>query len=145
MAYEVITIPGESTTYDDAPEVQIISNSSHRPIVIITYRAGLQEEGKAQLYGQIRFTGVLEYRWVDFDHLYSPYDDDQGEGFGLIQITDSKWIEAMASKGWFQKYPGQRFGPGVDESRIKHYRMTFDDYGAFDVIAFDFSVGEIHR
>jgi hypothetical protein len=143
MAHEVIAIPGGSTTYEGTPEVQILSTTG-RPILSIKYVAAEYGEGKPQVYGEIKFLEVLEYRWVDFDHFYSPYDeDDEGEGLELIRITDSKWIEEMASKGWFQKYPGQRFGPGIDESRIKHYRLTFDDYGTFDVISFDITIREL--
>src|SRR5437660_2945979 len=136
MAYEVIQMPGGGTSYEDSPKVQIISTTG-LPILTIKYASAFKE-GSSQAYGEITFKGILEYRWVDFDHAYSPYEgDEQGEGFELIHITDSKWIEDMAAKGIFQKYPGQRFGPGIEESRIKHYRLTFDDYGQFDIIAFD--------
>lgn len=144
MAYKVISIPGGSTTYDDCPRVQIISSDISKPTLIIKYIAGEFVENQPQLYGEITFLQVMEYRWVAFDYAYSPYQqDEQGEGFELIQIIDSKWIENIAAKGWFQKYPGQRFGPVIQESDVKHFRITFDDYGIFDIIAFDISVKEI--
>ncbi len=142
MAYLKIDIPGGRTIYEDAPSVQIVCTASSWASLIIKYAAAEYVEGQPQLYGEITFKNVMEYRWVVFGYDYSPYSDDEyeGEGFELIQITDSKQVEDMASKSPFRYYPGKRFGPVIDESRVKHFRISFDDYGSFDVIAFDVSV-----
>jgi len=142
MAFEVIPMPGEGTMYEEAPEVSVVSVVGKRPVVTIRYRANSIEEGKPQVYGEIQFLSVLEYRWDDFDHYYSPYENDEDLEFKLIRILDSQWVETMASKGWFQKYAGQRFGPQLSESRVKHFRIAFDDYGIFDVVALNIAIRE---
>jgi len=52
-------------------------------------------------------------------------------------------VENMASKGARRKHAGQRFGEVIKESEVKHYRLAFDEYGKFDVIALGVSVSEV--
>ena len=55
------------TGYDDAPEITILSSSIELPIVTIKYRAGYLKKGEPQLYAEIKFSDVLEYRWVGLE------------------------------------------------------------------------------
>jgi hypothetical protein len=57
----------------------------------------------------LRSLNFFEYRWVDSDRYYSPYENDnQGRRLELIRINDSKCIKDIASKGRFQEYLGPK-------------------------------------
>ena len=146
MAYKIIEIPGGTTTLDDAPQVQIIGSSGTGVTVVIKYNSSYIEEGKPSRFGEITFSGIFEYRWVKSDFEYEAHPEHEGDyEFGLIEIMDSAYIEDMASKGSRRDYPGERFGFGRDfpESRVRHFRLAFDDYGRFDVIAVEVTIKEI--
>ena len=144
MAYVVIAIPGGSTRYDDAPQVRILGASGESLSIVITYRATAIRPDQPPILGEITFLDVLEYRWiadvVDYEEHPQHHNDFE---FGLIQITDSEYIKNMAAKGPWSHYPGQGFGPTIPESHVKHFRLAFDEYGRFDIIALGISIREI--
>ena len=140
MAYKLIEIPGASTLHEYNPEVRILGVSDGPISLVITYHAGETEEGRSYL-GEITFSQVLEYRWISS---LSPYEDipehKQDRAFGLIEILHSAYVENMASKGMRREYPGERFGNGLKDADVKHFRLSFDEYGKFDIIAIEVSV-----
>lgn len=143
MAYKVIEIPGGGTRLEDAPSVRILGASGEPVTLIIQYHARETVEGQPPLFGEITFFDVLEYRWIADFVDYEDYPEHEKDfEFGLVEIIDSKYIENMASKGPWRDFPGQRFGPGIKESSVRHFRIVFDEYGKFDIIAFEVSVRE---
>ena len=143
MVCITIPIPGGSTRFEDAPVVRIAGGGDEPMTVTITYNAAEITGGRPPLLAEITFISVLEYRWVAQFVDYYPDDDEENFEFGLIQITDSKHIEDMAAKGPWRNYPGQRFGDVIAESNVKHFRIAFDNYGLFDVIALGVVVREV--
>ncbi|NWJ98095.1 MAG: hypothetical protein HXX20_20250 [Chloroflexi bacterium] len=140
--YKIIKIPGDSTEADNEPKIQILGGG-HNPLeFIIKYHTGLLK-GTKLVIGKITFTNVLEYRWISDVVWYYPYGDDKNFTFGLVEIFKSKYIEDMASKGKFRNYSDKRFGPTIDEINIRHFRLSFDEYGYFDIIAFRVDIEEI--
>jgi len=139
--YKVIKIPGGSTEADNEPRVQILGGGNIPLELLITYHTGQSEGTKVRL-GEIRFTNVLEYRWISDTIWYYPYGDDKNFIFGLVEIFKSEYIEDIASKGKYKDYIGRRFGPNIDEALIRHFRLSFDEYGYFDVVAFAVSIKE---
>lgn len=143
MPFRKIAIPGGSTKFDSGPTVTIIGPSDHPVSITITYNARDISGNRAPLLGELTFLNVLEYRWVSDVAEYYPYDDEDQFDFGLVQIFRSKLIEDMASKGRWRDMPNQRFGPYLDEQAIKHFRIMFDEYGYFDIIALDVHIRSI--
>ena len=145
MSYIKVEIPGGGTGYENSPSVQIIGGGNSDKTIILKYASDLIKENEMRAFGEITFTGVLEYRWVTFEYEYYPYDEEleESEGFELIQIIDSKWVENMASKSPFRNYPNRRFGPFIKESDVKHFRISFDDYGCFDIICLEVVIRQV--
>jgi hypothetical protein len=143
MAYLTIPIPGGSTRFEDAPVIRITGGGDEPLTVTICYNAAETTGARSPLLAEVTFTNVLEYRWVAHFVDYYPDDDEGNFEFGLIQIVDSKHIEEMAAKGPWREYPGRRFGDVIAEAEVKHYRMAFDDYGLFDIIALDAVAREV--
>lgn len=148
MKYKVLEIPGNTTIYEDNPEVTVIRNHLSGPHLSIKYAAvPLQHlpSHTVHTYGLLIFSHVLEYRWVHGDVSYPHFTNDTSDGSGeftLIEIEDSKWIEMMTlQSGYLQAiklYPER-----LRKITIIHYRLTFDEYGVFDILARDFMSKEI--
>ncbi len=146
MPYNMISIPSGSTRFEDAPTIQVIGNSNSDVALSIKYHASENTGGRPLVFGLIVFSNVLEYCWqadyVEYEELSEHEDDFE---FGLIEILRSSYIENMAAKGVKAQFSGHRFGEGINDAEVKHYRLAFDDYGRFDVIALSVSVSEIHE
>lgn len=105
-------------------------------------------------YFKLRFTGVLEYRFIEYDHGYEDLEQHIGDyKSGLIEVLNSAYIENMASKGRRGNYPiGQRFGKyddnpnsgGIFERDVRHFRLAFDEWGKLDVIAIRLFMEQAH-
>ncbi|MET0645673.1 MAG: hypothetical protein ABW208_03570 [Pyrinomonadaceae bacterium] len=144
MAHRVIGIPGGSTKFDSAPSVRVEGAEDEPVKLVVKYHSRETTGGAAPMYGLITFTDVLEYRFVASFFEYEDYAGHERDfRFGLIEILDSEYVENMAARGARREHAGQRFGEVIKESEVKHYRLAFDDYGQFDVIALGVSVGEV--
>ncbi|PYP84748.1 MAG: hypothetical protein DMF61_19200 [Blastocatellia bacterium AA13] len=142
MAHRIIEIPGGRTTNDDAPEVKIVAPSDHPVTLIIMYYAGGTAENR--VFGELSFEHVLEYRWkADFVCYEDHPEHEEDAKLGLIEIIDSRYVADMATKGQLRDYPGKRFGLGLNETQVRHFRISFDDHGRYDIIALEVSVREI--
>jgi hypothetical protein len=129
MVYKRIKIPGGGTQFEDAPTIKILSASDQLPDIVIRYHAQETTGGQPPIFGEIAFQNVLEYRWISDVLEYYSYADDKDFEFGLIQITNSRYLEDIASKGRWPDALGHRFGPYLEESKVKHFRLAFDEYG----------------
>jgi len=143
MTYRVIEIPGGSTKYDDAPSIHIAAGSGSFATVVIRYISGMSRGGQSPPLAEIIFSRVIEYRWIHEDYYY--VSGGEAAGFRLIEIIDSKYVEEMAANSPWRRYPGKRFGPFIPESDVRHFRLPFDDYGVFDIIALGVSVREMSK
>lgn len=137
-------MPGDTTQYDDSPEVRILNASGGSTQLSITYYAGLITPSGTAPKAQILFHDVLEYRWVIDSFEYEDFDEHQDDfSLGLIEIVNSRYIDRMASRGPWRDHPQMRFGDVINEADVKHYRIVFDEYGHFDVIALGVSIEEV--
>ncbi len=143
MAFKIIPIPGGSTNFEDSPDVQIVCPSDYPLTLIIKYHSHWIVDGETPHFGEITFSDVLEYRWVEEAYEYFQFPEERDHGYGLIEILNSKHKENMASKGPWKDTPGKRFGPAVEESSVHHFRLAFPHYGCFDIIALGVSVRDI--
>jgi hypothetical protein len=143
MSYREIDIPGGSTKFDDSPQVHIAAKSGEFATLTLTYISGVSRDGQPPPLANITFTGVIEYRWMHYMYHYL-----NGDGIGrfrLMEIINSEYVEEIAANSPWRRYSGRRFGPSVRESEVKHFRLAFDDYGIFDIIASDVSIREVTR
>lgn len=144
IPHKIIPNPGGSTRFEDGPTLQV-SGDANSPISLsIKYHAAEIAANHPAMYGLIVFSSVLEYRWQEG---YLEYEDFAAHkddyAFGLIEITNSEYIKNMVARGVRTDFPEHRFGEGINDADVKHYRIAFDEYGRFDVIALSVSVSEI--
>lgn len=146
MPYSVIPIPGGGTRFEDAPVVQVLGNPNGAIALKIKYNASEITGGHPPVYGEVLFSDVLEYRWqadsVEYEDFPQHEDDFQ---FGLIEIHNSAYIDNMATKGVRGNLREHRFGAGIKDAEVRHFRMGFDDYGCFDIIALNVLANEVNK
>lgn len=135
MAHKVLEIPGQTTQLDGGPQVTVAGGGNTSMSITVSYHASEISPDLTVQIGEITFSDVLEFRWIDSDAAYeehSKHEDDYE--FGLIEILNSAYIEMMASHGGWREYAGTRIR-GQPESQVRHFRMGFDEWGTLDVIA----------
>jgi len=143
MPYNILSIPGGTTRYDDCPRISVTGGGNTSVSVTVTYHAALVPPGTRATLGEVVFSDVLEIRWIDCDVSYEEYSQHEDDyEFGLIEVLDSAYIETMASRGVYRDRPGNRIR-GNPEAAVRHFRMGFDKWGDLNVIATKFSVREL--
>ncbi len=131
-----IEIPGEPGAAE-VESVQIIGGTDESTTVVVTYVAAAKGyvAGPA-VRAEVIFSSVLEYRWITFDLFYEVFpEDEDSPKFGLVEVLHSRYIENMAAKGGRRDWPDHRFGLHLHESDVRHFRLSFDDWGELIVIA----------
>jgi hypothetical protein len=135
MSYQVIPIPGESTRYEDAPIIEIMTQSDEALAIRIKYYARAISDGSGAHFGVINFIDVLRFGWVDDAADLEAFDGSLKDfKFGLIEITDSPDVEAL--KIHYRNIHHVAATP-------RHFRIGFDDFGRIDIIAISLSVMEV--
>lgn len=135
MAHVRIDIPGNTTSYEDAPEVLVKVLPNEPVSLVLTYHSEPIRDGIAS-FGVVTFQNVFEYRWMSDSIEYEEFDEHINDyDFGLMEIVNSQYVERIASKGPWREYHHKRFGDVISEEDVKHYRIAFDEHGHFDVIA----------
>lgn len=135
MGYQQVDGDGLRTRYAGTPSIAVTAAPDGPVQVEVTFQAEPARKDEQALFTTLIFTGVLEYRWVAADQTYFVTNKDDFE-FALIEIVDSGLIELMVSEGVYSnRQPGQRLGGVIDERKLHHYRIGFDDYGTFDIIS----------
>lgn len=83
----------------------------------------------------LTFANVLDFRWSDFElGLTLPNPSDTK--FRLIEITDSETIRNFLGEGKLREHA---FGATKEED-LRHYRISFDDHGTYDIVCTSMSV-----
>ena len=98
-------------------------------------------------FGEIVFTTVIEHRFYWDTFCYNDFPEIAelemkhfvlGDELGLIEVVGSPYTENMLSKGVLSHLEDRMGGGpwgGVSEADVKHYRISFDKYGCFDILA----------
>jgi hypothetical protein len=156
MEFRSIPIPGKSTfqAYDIVVQ---ISSQEDTPVSLLiryqfeeedfTYDPDVDYTKEPSKFGEIVFTDVIEYRFCYDEYTYDDFSDlakaesefyVAGNDFGLAEITESTYVENMVFKGvrsgWKIGMKPEERG-AINESSLKHFRIWFDKYGRFDVLA----------
>jgi len=140
MTHRVLEIPGGSTRFTDCPEVRFVGGGNTSVSITLTYNATEEAEETPSRCGQIAFSDVLEFRWVEHEAAYEVYTQHEDDfEFGLIEILDSAYVEAMAAHSGGRLYPGTRIR-GRPEAEVRHFRFAADDWGTLDIIATEISI-----
>jgi hypothetical protein len=143
MTHRVLEIPGGSTRFENCPEVSFTGGGNTSVSVTVTYRATERTDASGPRRGQLVFSDVLEFRWVEANVGYEAYPQHEEDfAFGLIEILDSAYVETMAAHGGGRDYPGERIR-GQPESLVRHFRFAADDWGTLNIIATELEVREL--
>src|SRR5687768_3117220 len=109
MTHQMIAIPGETTRFEDCPQVTFTGGGNTSVTVTLTYHAAAAPPGVRPVFGEITFSDVLEFRWIENDVLYEEYPQHEEDyEFGLVEILDSAYIETMAARGGWRDHAGIR-------------------------------------
>lgn len=137
-------IPGDNlrTTYAGAPEVVVDAVPDDRLDVRLSFpSAPLGAPGPRTT--TLSFGNVYGFHFSDSViglYLGHPHDVE----FALIEITDSESVHRILTEGRFADQPGERLG-ATPEADLRHYRITFDDHGTYDVLCSRLTVGPAAR
>ncbi len=135
MAHRVLDIPGGSTRFENCPEVTFTGGGNTSVSITVTYRATERTEAAPPGRGQLVFSDVLEFRWIEHDAGYEQYPSHANDlAFGLVEILDSSYVEAMAANSGWRDHAGLRIR-GQPEDKVRHFRFVADDWGTLNVIA----------
>lgn len=132
MSHHLVEGEGLKTSYAFAPRVTVVTGEEgSTPLQIGEGPTHLQMEFiSAALTGpppqevrvtRLMFEHVLEYAWSDFEFLRDLY----GLNVGALALVEIKESPAMAQIRATGRYIG---------ADLRHYRITFDDHGTYDVV-----------
>ncbi len=123
MASRVIEGQGLRTTYAFAPLVHVTTRRDGPTSVRLEFSSSsVTGPGQAFRVTILTFDGVVAYSWNDFEFHRLPSNPDNS-GFELLEILDSPIVSEIVSTG---RYIGDP---------LKHYRITFDDHGTYDIVS----------
>jgi hypothetical protein len=98
------------------------------------------DEQRRQTSTEVTFSGVIEYRWIRDRQFYLDTNPDDF-GFALIEILDSQLKERLLTSGPYRGFgPGERLGGILEETRVRHFRIGFDEHGTYDVLCTDIAI-----
>jgi len=154
MEIRNIPMPGLVTRLAADIRVQIVGREDSEIGFVISYRIGEDYDPTAdysipvqERFGEIRFNTVIECRFGWDTYFYDDFPEVNemeweflaaNNELDFIEIVGSPYIENMLSKG-LRSHLKDRMGGGswggIQESDVKHYRIAFDNYGRFDILA----------
>lgn len=146
MASRKLQIPGGSTSKSDIAVISIRGTTSEPTELMIKYIADIADDGK-MVYGEILFKNVLEYRWTSEMISYEEFIEHQDDGgLGLYEITDSKYVSRISqythSPSVFSNDRWMISG-AIPVENIRHFRIGFDDYGDFNILAMEVHIRQM--
>lgn len=123
VTYRAVSGNALRTRWDDEPLVLITNHRDRGGVVELSWATEPLRSGWVARRTRVTFADVIEYRWRYFD-----VDVDRGEegALELGEITDSARIAELRSQGF--------------ESELRHYKISFDEHGRYDVICTDLHV-----
>jgi hypothetical protein len=121
MTHRVIEGEGLRTNYAFGPRLRVIVKRDGPTSVEMEYGSSpIYGDGQEFQVTRLTFEHVVYYEWNLFEYHRKP-SNPEDSAFGLIEISDSQIIEEIVATG-------RRLGG------LKHYRITFDDHGSYDVV-----------
>jgi hypothetical protein len=140
MSYIALERDITKTRYEGNPIVEVESIPDGPLSIHVTLQIEPAAEDQEAHFSRITFSSVLEYRWIASNQSYLLTDKNDIESC-LIEILNSEHVALLVSSGKYSdRPPGSRLGGFLDERRLHHYRLDFDEYGTFDVISLDVAI-----
>ena len=152
--FRSIPIPGLTTLETSAPQVRLIGDQDTQITLLLSYTFYETDpkdisNKRHKRVGEISFVPVIGLRFCWAEFIYDEFREIQiaGEALqntkwrpGLDEIVDSPYIEHMLSTNRYSHLADRMGGGGITEADVKHYRIEFDEYGRFDVLALGVSI-----
>ena len=138
MAHRMIDEEGLRTSRSGVPRVEFQTVEDGSPTVRVTFTSSRLDNGIPGHHAVVTFSEVLDFRWTDFDLGILPGNQHDAE-FGLQEIEESELVRPMMDRDR-NLHPPEKVGGGVDWDSVHHYRIVFDDHGAYDVVCFEMQV-----
>jgi hypothetical protein len=121
MTHRVVEGEGLGTSYAAAPRLRVLVKGDGPTGVEMEYASSpVYADGQEFRVTRLTFERVVYYEWNIFEYHRKP-SNPEDSAFGLIEISDSEIIEQIVATG-------RRLGG------LRHYRITFDDHGTYDVV-----------
>lgn len=127
----VISLPHSTDFTDLGPIVEM-----GKADLVIRY--DYRDDDKKVYWTKITFGIVYAYKYTECEYL----DTDEFE-FGLVEITDSKWIQEMLEI-WLEGGLEKDLAFGRELDKVHHYRLYLDDNGLHDIICKTLKIEEEH-
>jgi hypothetical protein len=144
MGHKEVTEPPLRTKFASTVRVRVLGDVDTRIGLQLEFPSAPSEGGQRR-FSRVTFKSVFEYRWVFSETEYFAFDRRDFK-FSLIEIIDSEQVKAMVNLGMLASQPeGKRLGQVADERSVRHFRIGFDDYGTFDVIALEVEIEKVLR
>jgi hypothetical protein len=131
MAYRLVDDGGLSrTSWDDQPTITVRNKASQSTTLVIEFFS----EPNAGRRTRLTFDAVWRYEWTEFSVGYESTNRKDGE-FALVEILDSEVVSDMLEHGhWLEEGPHRNLRDVFHATPLRHYRISFDDHGEYDVI-----------
>jgi hypothetical protein len=127
--YQVIDREVTATRYAEAPTVLIEAASGQPTTVTLRYASSYVDRGGKGRTTEVTFRHVLDFRFRD-QELGLDGTDAGNSAFALIEISDSELIGQFIAAGRVR----MRSDGVVREGDLRHFRLTFDEHGRYDVV-----------
>jgi hypothetical protein len=122
MTSRAVEGEGLRTTYASAPLVHVTTRRDGPTSLRLEFSSSpVTAAGQAFQVTRLSFEGVVAYAWNHFEFHRVPSNPNDS-AFGLIEILDSPIVAEVVST---RRYIGDP---------LKHYRITFDDHGTYDIV-----------
>lgn len=128
MVHRRIEDEGVRTSYAFAPRLAAFAMRDGPTSVQLEFGSSpVYQDNQEFRVTRLSCDRVVEYEWNSFEFHRLPVNPEDVE-LGLIEITDSRLIADIMSKG---RYVGEP---------LHHLRISFDDHGTYDIICERFSI-----
>lgn len=132
MAHRIVEGEGLRTDYAFAPRVVAFAERDGPTTLRLSFSSSAIYSEEDQVRTTLlAFEHVVEYEFNDFEfHRLS--SNPQDVEFGLIEVLSSQIVEEVRSTG---RYMGDD---------LRHFRISFDDHGTYDVVCERLSISYGH-
>jgi hypothetical protein len=116
------------TIFSGAPQVSLSCRAESTKCTMRFSASALDAE-RTNWQTILRFIHVLDFRFYDWE-LGLPKPNPSDVAFDLIELESSDTLDSFASTGALQRTAM----PVTKLSDLRHYRITFDDHGTYDIV-----------
>jgi len=149
-----IPIPGDNRI--SSPNAQILGDKDTALTLTVSYHFFVVDDYDStkrpkKRIGEISFTSLIGFRFCWAEMVYDEYPEiydamiaeiEKGHSYVLNEIMYSPYIEHMLSTNYHSHLDNRMGYDSVQEADVKHFQISIDKYGVFDVLALEVSTNE---